>query len=87
MYIIGSARKFFRRKPIKQSIIKICLFCKRQGLQYYSYTVLIVYNKMLFSYVFYVYRPMLFCKRHEVALCIMADVAGRELALYRTHPP
>ncbi len=31
--------------------------------------------------VFYVYRPMSICKRHEVTLCIMEDVDGIELAL------
>ncbi len=33
----------------------------------------------MISYVFYVYRPMLFCKRHEVALCIMTDMDEESL--------
>ena len=50
-------------------------------MQYFSHFVLFVYYKVLVSFFFYVYRPMSFCKRHEVTLCAMADVDDRELAL------
>ena len=89
-FLLGSGDKHKKQRTIilrqlKQSTIKIFIFCKRQKLQYYSYSVLIGCYKILISYVFYVYRPMSVCKRNEVTLCVMADVDDRELALYRTH--